>query len=94
MFEPAGLTAVMIWFQHEGHEMSGGPHSAWEYVLVAFSVLVLVWVLYLALRMTFRPGEHEAGHIKRTILEDDWEEPADQQKPEKRNSPGYERRSG
>jgi len=53
---------------HDMHQMAG-PQAWWEYALVAGAVLVLVWVLYLAFKYTFRPGENEPGHIKRKILE-------------------------
>jgi hypothetical protein len=86
-------TLCLVWLQHEGHQMSGGPHAAWEYGLVGFSLLVLIWVLYLALRMTFRPGERNPDHIKRTILEDDWNL-ADRPSSENQDSERNERRSG
>lgn len=65
------MSAVALW-QHMGHEMSSGPHATWEYVLAGFSVAVVLWVFYLAVRMTLRPGEDEKTHIKRTVLDDDW----------------------
>jgi len=48
-----------------------GPQAAWEYVLVAVAVLIVVWVFYLAFKYTFKPGEEQADHIKRRILEKD-----------------------
>lgn len=46
------------------------PHSFWAYALVAVDVLILVWVLFLGLKYTFKPGEESPDHIKRRILED------------------------
>lgn len=59
--------------------LPGGSEVArpafYEYVLVAFSVVVLVWVFYLAIRATVRPGEERKEHIKRLVLEDRESEP-------------------
>ena len=41
-----------------------------SYVIVAVATVVVVWVLYLAIRMTVSPGETDRNHIKRTILEE------------------------
>jgi hypothetical protein len=70
------LSFIAILLQHEGHQMATGPHAAWEYVLAGFSFAIVLWVFYLAIRMTLRPGEEEEDHIKRTILDDHWEPPA------------------
>lgn len=67
---------VATLFQHEGHSMASGPHATWEYLLAGFSMAIVLWVFYLAIRMTLRPGEEEKDHIKRTILDDRWETPA------------------
>jgi len=55
------------------HDMShlAGPQAAWEYVLVVVAVIIVVWVFYLAFKYIFKPGEEQADHIKRRILEKD-----------------------
>ena len=62
------------------HDMShmAGPQAAWEYVLVAVAVIIVVWVFYLAFQYTFKPGEEQADHIKRRILEKDDARPESQ----------------
>ena len=69
------------------HDMShmAGPQAAWEYVLVAVAVIIVGWVFYLAFKYTLKPGEEQADHIKRRILEKDDSQPAtqDQRGPRK-----------
>ena len=62
------------------HDMShmAGPQAAWEYVLVAVAVIIVVWVFYLAFKYFFKPGEQQSDHIKRRILEQDDSQPATQ----------------
>ena len=59
------------------HDMShmAGPQATWEYVLVAVAVIIVVWVFYLAFKYTLKPGEDQADHIKRRILEKDDSQP-------------------
>jgi hypothetical protein len=54
------------------------PHTLGAYILLAVDIVILVWVLFLAAKYTFRPGEESADHIKRRILEDG---PGKQEKP-------------
>lgn len=63
------VTGVLI----QGSADGGGsaPPHLYEYFLVGVAVVVLVWVFYLAVRMTLRPGEEEKDHIKRLVLEDE-----------------------
>lgn len=42
-----------------------------SYLIAAVATLVVVWVLYLAARMTISPGETDRSHIKWTILEEE-----------------------
>lgn len=63
------LLALLLWQRHAGHPAAARP-AFYEYLLVAVAVVVLVWVLYLAVRLTVRPGEKEKDHIKRLILEE------------------------
>jgi len=67
---PAVLAA---WLQHEG--MHSAPQSFVEYILVGIAAVILVWTLVKATQWTIRPGEHNADHIKRTILDDEFVEP-------------------
>ena len=51
-----------------------GPGGIFDYVVVAFSVVVVIWVYYLCIRNFFWPKkkEKEADHIKRRILQEDF----------------------
>jgi len=61
-----------------------GPHSLWEYVVVACAVVILIWVFYLGIKYTFWPGEEQPDHIKRKILEPDESQLASSQPPQGR----------
>ena len=56
------------------HGASVSPTSMLDWALVAAAAIVLLWALWLALRHTVRPGETDAAHIKRRILDDESEE--------------------
>jgi hypothetical protein len=43
----------------------------WGWALAGACVAAAVWVLWLAVRWTFHPGETDPGHVKRSILDDD-----------------------
>ncbi len=49
--------------------MSLGP--ALGLAMVSTSLVVVVWVLYLAIRHTVAPGETEHSHVKRRVLEEE-----------------------
>ena len=57
--------------QHAGHGAAANQPAFYEFVLVAIAVVVMVWAVYKAVRVTLRPGEEEPNHIKRLILEDE-----------------------
>lgn len=63
------VTTALAWQAHSGHVPAARP-ALYEYVLVGGAVVVLVWVFYLAIRVSVWPGEEEPDHIKRLILED------------------------
>ena len=68
----AGLVATRIlplWAQMHQHHAAEPPGFA-AYVIVAVATVVVVWVLYLAVRMTISPGETDRSHIKWAILEE------------------------
>lgn len=65
---------VLAWQMHAGHATAARP-ALYEYLLVAGAVVVLVWVFYLAIRVSVWPGEEEPNHIKRMILEDEEKAP-------------------
>jgi hypothetical protein len=43
----------------------------WGWAVAAVSIAAGLWVLWLAVRWTLRPGETDPGHVKRTILDDE-----------------------
>lgn len=47
------------------------PESKWDYVIVAFTALVVVVSLFYAIKWLVKPGEKNELHIKRTILKFD-----------------------
>lgn len=54
------------------HEMmTSTPTGIWEYVIVAFAIVVFLVSLYLCIKFFLRPGEEENTHIKKKILDDD-----------------------
>lgn len=64
------VTTALAWQAHPGHSPAARP-ALYEYLLVGGAVVVLVWVFYLAIRVSVWPGEEEPDHIKRLILEDE-----------------------
>jgi hypothetical protein len=44
--------------------------SALEWIVVALASATFLWVVWLAVRWTFHPGETDPRHVKRSILED------------------------
>jgi len=45
-----------------------GPSSNWDYVIVLVAALIVLATLYYTVKWLIRPGEKEANHIKRTVL--------------------------
>ncbi len=48
-----------------------GPQGNIDYVIVLLAALVVLFTLACAIKYTVRPGEGQAGHIKRMIIEQD-----------------------
>lgn len=46
-----------------------GPQGNFDYVIVFATIAVVVFTLAYAIKCLVRPGEREAGHIKRIVLE-------------------------
>jgi hypothetical protein len=42
-----------------------------EWALFVLESAITVWVLWLAVKVTLRPGEDAPDHVKRSILDDD-----------------------
>jgi hypothetical protein len=57
-----------------------GRFSVLEWALFVAECAITVWVLWLAVKTTLRPGEDAPDHVKRSILSDD-ESPAVPQVP-------------
>ncbi|MEP7278572.1 MAG: hypothetical protein ABI813_08020 [Bacteroidota bacterium] len=45
-----------------------GPGSRWDYLIVYTAVAVVLFTLYFSVKWLLHPGEKEANHIKRLIL--------------------------
>ncbi len=53
------------------HHAMSSAHSALEVAVVVVGVIVVVATTACAVRYVVRPGEVDAGHIKRRILDED-----------------------
>lgn len=45
-----------------------GPQSNWDYVIVIFTAILVVLTLFFSVKWLIKPGEKQANHIKRNIL--------------------------
>jgi hypothetical protein len=45
-----------------------GPQSNWDYVIVVAIAIVVVVTLFYSVKWLIKPGEHQADHIKHSIL--------------------------
>ncbi len=45
-----------------------GPSGNWDYVIVAAAVVITGITFYYAMKWIVKPGEKNANHIKRTVL--------------------------
>ena len=49
-----------------------GPQGNFDYVIVAATAAVVLFTLVYAIKCLVRPGEREATHIKRIVLEQEY----------------------
>lgn len=52
----------------KGIAHGAGPSSNWDYVYVVLIVLIALLTLFYAVKWMIKPGEKNADHIKRTVL--------------------------
>ncbi len=52
----------------KGIAHGAGPTSNWDYVYVILIALVALLTLFYAIKWMVKPGEKNADHIKRTVL--------------------------
>jgi hypothetical protein len=45
--------------------------APWMWAVWAAAFLITAWTIWAAVKTTFRPGETEPDHVKRSILDDD-----------------------
>lgn len=45
-----------------------GPSSNWDYVAGSVTLIIVLAVLFYSIKWIIKPGEKEADHIKRNIL--------------------------
>jgi len=45
-----------------------GPTSNWDYLAGSVTLLIVLVTLYYSIKWVIKPGEKEANHIKRNIL--------------------------
>ena len=72
-FRPAGLACEVCAAQQpeilRGLTHGGGPQGNFDYVIVLATLAVVLFTLVYAIKCLVRPGEREATHIKRIVLE-------------------------
>lgn len=52
----------------QGISHGAGPQSNWDYAIVWAAVMIVLLTLFYTIKWTIKPGERNAGHIKRTVL--------------------------
>lgn len=45
-----------------------GPDSQWDYLIIGLIALIVILTLYFSVKWLVKPGENQANHIKRTVL--------------------------
>ncbi|HEY5369657.1 MAG TPA: hypothetical protein VIJ75_11765 [Hanamia sp.] len=45
-----------------------GPSSNWDYVAGIVTLIIVIFVLFYSIKWMIKPGEKEANHIKRNVL--------------------------
>lgn len=54
----------------EGIAHGVGPENNWDYVIIVFATVIVLYTLVASIRLIIRPGEQDPGHIKTLILTD------------------------
>ena len=52
----------------KGVAHGAGPSSNWDYVIVIGTIVLVAVTLYFSVKWLWKPGEANADHIKRTVL--------------------------
>ena len=50
-----------------------GPESNWDLLIISVTAVIVIFTLYFSIKWLVRPGEKSASHIKRSILNFDYE---------------------
>jgi hypothetical protein len=58
----------------KGITHGAGPESEWDYLIVSVTAIIVLSTLYFSVKWLIRPGEKSNQHIKRFILNNDWNE--------------------
>ena len=82
---PLPLPLLLPLAAHEHFDFA--QFSLLEWALFVLESAITVWVLWLAVKVTLRPGEDAPDHVKRSILDDD-ALPAGQAGRERPDAPG------
>lgn len=45
-----------------------GPDSNWDYLIISFMAIIVLFCLFFSVKWLLRPGERSAAHIKFSIL--------------------------
>lgn len=70
--EPDAVSPPLAYLPLAAHEhFDFARFSVLEWVLFVLECAITVWVLWLAVKTTMRPGEEAPDHVKRSILSDD-----------------------
>ena len=52
----------------EGITHGTGPSGGWDYMIMALSVVIVLYTLFKSIRLIIKPGEKNVDHIKNIIL--------------------------
>lgn len=76
VLRPAALACEVCGAQQpeilRGLTHGAGPQGNFDYVIVLATVAVVLFTLVYAIKCLVRPGEREATHIKRIVLEEEY----------------------
>lgn len=77
-YRPLLLAVVSFAPLMAGAADNGSEHGILDYAIVVVGVLIVIGALIFTIKYLVRPGEKSGTHIKRRILDQDWQEGDDE----------------
>jgi len=71
MWVERALLAAAEGSTHGVHPAAQTDAGVGYYFILGIVIVGVAWIMFMAIRMTLKPGENEEDHIKRTVLKDD-----------------------